>query len=338
MRLLGLETGRPDLAIPFTLSHPWPFNPSRTSSAKSSHPTINLINQAYGLLRQEVRMKWDTGTPKKTICTTFMKSTPPLTREALIEIETLLNEAALRFDGYAYMEADPPRRTPSYYRDRWQRLISNPDRQASMEDLMTALFLYQRAGAREDGWFGFRDDEGLAALRLWLRLYESPTPGAWRFDEYATAWERRTAEEKSHAAEVVRRWLRNGEATWSVGYTERLAEAWNPPNASLDATEAPALTMPEKLARLIVMVMADHQAEFRSCGGTETLPRAQEDIEIAAEAWERWVGENPHLLSHDGSADKRRGKPQPLSQRHFPAGMQNHWRMVCQTRLLDHQL
>lgn len=137
------------------------------------------------------------------------------TREELIAVEPLLNDAALRFDGYAYMEAEPATRTPDYFRDRWQLLISNPDLRASTEDLMASLFFYQRAGPREVGWFAFRDDECLTGLRLWLRLHERPTPETWRFDEYAIAWDRRTAEEKSHAADLARRWLSNGEGTWS---------------------------------------------------------------------------------------------------------------------------
>mgnify|MGYP003383015956 CR=1 FL=1 len=102
-----------------------------------------------------------------------------------------------------------------HVRDRWQLLISNPDLRASTENLIASLFFYQRAVPREVGWFAFRDDECLTGLRLWLRLHERPTPETWRFDEYAIAWDRRIAEEKSHAADVVRRWLSNGEGTWS---------------------------------------------------------------------------------------------------------------------------
>ena len=137
-----------------------------------------------------------------------------LTREDLFEVEETLNEAALRFDGHAYMARDAEARTPEFFQHLWQRLRGDPNLRTSNEDLMASLFHYQRGGPRNMGWFAFRDDEHLTGLRLWLRLYDSPTPAPWRLEPYARQWDCRTAGEKAHAASVVRQWLVNGEGTW----------------------------------------------------------------------------------------------------------------------------
>lgn len=136
------------------------------------------------------------------------------TRDELFELEETLNEAALRFDGYAYMALDTGARTPEFIQNLWQQLMGDPNLQASNEDLMASLFHYQRGNPRNMGWFTFRDDEHLSGLHLWLRLHNFPTPAPWRFEPYARKWDCRTVGEKVHAASVVRQWLANGEGTW----------------------------------------------------------------------------------------------------------------------------
>ena len=90
-----------------------------------------------------------------------MRSTQAPTKDELFDVESVLNDAALRFDGYAYMEAEPATRTPKCFRDLWERLISDFDLMASTDDLMAFLFFYLRTGPREIGWFAFRDEHHL---------------------------------------------------------------------------------------------------------------------------------------------------------------------------------
>ena len=138
----------------------------------------------------------------------------PPTREELIAVEELLNLAALRMNGYNYMDADPATRTTEFFQSLWQDLTRDPEHRAPTEDLMASLFFYQRSGPREVGWFAFDDEEHQTGLRLWLRLRECPTPTRWRLEEYATGWERRPADEKNQAADLINRWLTHGEGTW----------------------------------------------------------------------------------------------------------------------------
>lgn len=144
----------------------------------------------------------------------IMKPNPPPTREELFAVEELLNLAALRMNGYDYMDADPATRTTEFFQALWQDLTRDPEHRAPTEDLMASLFFYQRSGPRDVGWFAFRDEEHMTGLRLWLRLCECPTPVRWRMEEYATGWDRRAPDEKNQAADLINRWLTQGEGTW----------------------------------------------------------------------------------------------------------------------------
>jgi hypothetical protein len=143
-----------------------------------------------------------------------MKPNPKPTRKELFAVEELLNLAALRMNGYDYMDADPATRTPEFFQALWKDLTRDPEHRAPTEDLMASLFFYQRSGPREVGWFAFYDEEHQTGLRLWLRLRECPTPTRWRLEEYATGWERCPADEKNQAADLINRWLTQGEGTW----------------------------------------------------------------------------------------------------------------------------
>lgn len=134
---------------------------------------------------------------------------PPPASGDLTGIESLLNEAALRFHEPAYVEGAPELRTPAFYVRMWRRWCNGPEMRVAVEDLMALLFQYQRAGPRHAGWFSSHDEEHVKGLELLVRVIEEPTPPGWRLEPYASAWEQRTPEEKLRAASLVRRWLKD---------------------------------------------------------------------------------------------------------------------------------
>ena len=104
---------------------------------------------------------------------TPMKPNPKPTRKELFAVEELLNLAALRMNGYDYLDADPATRTPEFFQALWKDLTRDPEHRAPTEDLMASLFFYQRSGPREVGWFAFYDEEHQTGLRLWVRSHPS---------------------------------------------------------------------------------------------------------------------------------------------------------------------
>lgn len=149
----------------------------------------------------------------------FLLSMPASSRkrptlEELDRAERVLHACGLRFDGYAYAEAQAPRGVDAAdwlaeQRDGFTRTLHVP---VPVEAAQAVFFAFQR-GAKDYGWFLDRSAASLAGPFLFLHLYSLPVMQRWRSQDFAAEWDRLSAEEKEDAAAIVRRWLAWGSGT-----------------------------------------------------------------------------------------------------------------------------
>lgn len=134
-----------------------------------------------------------------------------VTLEELEHAESVLHACGLRFDGYAYAEAQVKAGGDAgawlaQQAESFSRMMKLP---AKEEHAFAALFALQR-GAKSHGWFLDRGTASLAGPFLFLHLYSRPVPRRWRFESYADKWDSISAADKEAAASAIRRWLACG--------------------------------------------------------------------------------------------------------------------------------
>lgn len=122
-------------------------------------------------------------------------------------IEETMMHCALRFDGYAWLDAHPDRkeeRSPVLPEDGLRNLVFDPD----VEVNFTAFFMLQRFLGKWGGEMLQPSDKHHTAYRfLFLHLHALPTPPRWAHGEYERTWQAIPPERVAAAASAVRRVL-----------------------------------------------------------------------------------------------------------------------------------
>lgn len=117
------------------------------------------------------------------------------------EEQSILNNCALRFDGYKYLAHHPFDYEDALEQYKRTGAWSHLDEHQKL----AAFFFLQRYLAKWGGeylslrsltWRGFRE--------LFLEVWHVKTPPDFRLEDWAQAWDERTAQEQEAAAAIVR--------------------------------------------------------------------------------------------------------------------------------------